>query len=187
MSPYKKESNSSVVTDFQDILWESFTINGYIKVSTNLARNGQALYGSGVVGATDYVLSDVVCRFITVPDDGKQAPMLMNSCIGVKSSINSQVSNIVARVPSQAVNGVVISFINQANENDITKNSYKLEKMPLIDEIQYLFADSTNKYITYVMNDPSDMQKKGLDAKFFVGKKEGVSLAIYLFDKINER
>ena len=30
-------------------------------------------------------------------------------------------------------------------------------------------------------------QKKGLDAKFFVGKKEGVSLAIYLFDKINER
>ena len=30
-------------------------------------------------------------------------------------------------------------------------------------------------------------QKKGLDAKFFVGKKEGVSFAIYLFDKINER
>jgi len=30
-------------------------------------------------------------------------------------------------------------------------------------------------------------QTKGLDAKFFVGKKEGVALAIYLFDKINER
>ena len=37
----------------------SFDTNGYIKISTNLARNGQALYGSGVGGATDYVLSDV--------------------------------------------------------------------------------------------------------------------------------
>ena len=37
------------------------------------------------------------------------------------------------------------------------------------------------------LDDRGMAQKKGLDAKFFVGKKEGVSLAIYLFDKINER
>ena len=91
----------------------SFSKNGYIKVSLNLARNGHAFYGEDVSADTKYTIKNVILRFTTRPDDGKQGKMMMNSVVSIKSSVNSANSNLVARVPSKAVNGVVINFLSK--------------------------------------------------------------------------
>ena len=144
----------------------SFNKNGSIRISCNLARNIACLYGPASTSAQkpNYTLSNVRVKFNSIPDDGKQGAIMMNSVVGIKSVINSQQANISSRVPAAAVSGVVISFVKQAHENEYEKNSYALEKFNNIDEVQYLFSDSTNNYITYVIDDRGDMIAKGLNA-----------------------
>ena len=141
----------------------SFSKNGYAKISFNCARNSNALFGSGAT-ASNYKLKNVVLRFMSVEDDNKQGAMLMNSVSSLKQTINSQQANILSRVPSDKVNGVVISFLEQAHETNATDNSYALEQLPQLDEVQYLFSDSTARYITYTMDDYDDMILKGIEA-----------------------
>lgn len=141
----------------------SFSKNGYIKLSCNVARASSALFGGGALNA-NYKIKNIKVLYQTRADDGVQGMMLMNSVTSIKQTINSQQANILSRVPSDKVNGVVISFLPQSNENDSQVNSYALKKMPLLDEVQYLFSDSTAKYITYVINDQSDMVIKGIEA-----------------------
>ena len=141
----------------------SFSKNGAIRISCNVARNNSALFGGGSATA-QFTLTNVKLSFMSIPDDGSQSAMMMNSVVSVKSAVNSQAANISARVPAAASNGVVISFIEQSNENSTTANSYALEKFPNLDEVQYLFSDSTNKYVSYVIDDKGEMVQRGLSA-----------------------
>lgn len=150
--------NSMVGDDY------SFNTNGSIRVSCNLARNNQFLHGSGTQPTSSYKIFNPVLRFISVPDSGKQGKMIMNSAVSVKTTVNSQQANIGVKVPAQACNGVVISFIKQSNDNAVGENSYALEQYPELDEVQYLFSDATNKYITYVIDDHEEMRQRGLNA-----------------------
>lgn len=149
----------------------SFGKNGAIRISTNLARNGSALHGRGVGSTTSYRLSNMRLKYMTIPDDGKQSAIMMNSVVSVKQSINSQQANLSVKVPAQAVSGVVVTYISQANEVGLATDSYKLEKLPLLDEIQYLFSDSQAKYISYNVVDQQDMVKMGVEALSNAGIK----------------
>lgn len=149
----------------------SFSKNGAIRISTNLARNGSALHGRGVGATTSYRLSNMRLKYMTIPDDGKQSAIMMNSVVSVKQSINSQQANLSVKVPAQAVSGVVVTYIAQANEVGLATDSYKLEKLPLLDEIQYLFSDSQAKYISYNVTDQQDMVKMGVEALSNAGVK----------------
>lgn len=149
----------------------SFAKNGAIRISTNLARNGSALHGRGVGSTSSYRLTNVRLKYMTIPDDGKQGAMMMNSVVSVKQSMNSQQSNLSVKVPAQAVSGVVVTYISQANETGLATDSYKLEKLPLVDEIQYLFSDSQSQYISYNVTDQQDMIKLGVNALSSAGIK----------------
>lgn len=149
----------------------SFAKNGAIRITTNLARNGSALHGRGVSATTSYTLSNVRLKYMTIPDDGRQTAMMMNSVVSVKQSINSQQANLSVKVPAQAVSGVVVTYIQQANEVGLDTDSHKLEKLPLLDEIQYLFSDSQAKYISYNVTDQQDMVKMGVEALSSAGIK----------------
>jgi len=142
----------------------SFAKNGAIRISTNLARNGAALHGAGVVSDSSYKISKVRLRYITIPDNGSQGAMMMNSVVSIKQSINSQQANLSVKVPSRAVTGVVMNYISQQNETGLNTDSYQLESLPNIDEIQYLFSDSQAQYISYNVTDPDNMMKLGIEA-----------------------
>lgn len=162
-------SNFSIMPKicFNEMVGDDYSFNTYgsVRISCNLARNNQFLFGSGVDAAeTKYKLSNVKLRFISVPDVGAQGSIMMNSVVSVKSTVNSQQANIGVKVPAQACNGVVISFIKQSNDNAAGENSYALERLPLLDEVQYLFSDATNKYITYTIDSHDEMRQRGLDA-----------------------
>ena len=149
----------------------SFEKNGAIRISCNLARNGTALYGGDVSGASSYKLKNVRLRYMTSLDDGKQGEMIMNSVVSIKQSINSEQANLSVKVPSKAVTGVVMTYIKQSNEVSLTQDSYGLESIPLLDEIVYLFSDSQSKYISYNITDKDDMLSLGLKALSETGVK----------------
>ena len=142
----------------------SFEKNGAIRVSCNLARNGSALMGSGVTSTSNYKLKNVRLKYITVLDDGKQGEILMNSVVSVKQTMSSGSANLSVKVPAKAVTGVVVNYISQSNETSLVNDSYKLENVPNLDEIVYLFSDSQSKYVSYNITDKDDMLKKGVEA-----------------------
>ena len=149
----------------------SFAKNGAIRISTNLARNGTALHGGSVTGTSSYTLQNVRLKYITVPDDGKQSAIMMNSVVSVKQAVNSQQSNMSVKVPAKSCSGVIVTYISQANEIGLQTDSYKLENMPNLDEIQYLFSDTQAKYISYNVTDQQDMLKLGVEAISLAGVK----------------
>jgi len=140
----------------------SFDRNGFIRISGILASNSQAMFAGDA--DTNYVLEDLVCRFVTTPDDGNDQPMLMRSYVSVVSSINSTSSTISARVPSSQVSSVSVTFAKQAHLRSPEFNSYALESIPKWDSVEYLFANSLQNFITYSINDEDDALLRGLSA-----------------------
>jgi len=149
----------------------SFAKKGALRISVNLARNGSVFHGPGVVGTTNYKIKNMRLKYITVIDDGKQGEIIMNSVVGVKQSINSEQANLSVKVPSKAVTGVVVSYISQKNETSLTQDAHKLENLPNLDEIVYLFSDSQAKFLTYNIEDSQDMLKLGIEALSVAGLK----------------
>jgi len=148
----------------------SFDRNGFIRVSCVLAANRHALFG-GVAGG-DYVLDDIVCRFVSVPDDGTDEPMLMRSYVNVVSSLQSTATTISARVPSQQVNSVSMSFINQGHMQSSEFCSTALENLPKWDSVEYLFANSMQNYVTYRITDEDDALRRGLESMESAGHSQ---------------
>ncbi len=141
----------------------SFSKKGAIKISCNLARNGHALSGGDTVaGTATYQLKNVRLTFQSVPDDGKQDKILMDSYVSIKSSMVSSQAHISARVPSKAVKGVSISFLRQAQEGSLLENVYALEPLPQLAEVEYGFRDTLNNFITYPIKDLGEALERGI-------------------------
>jgi len=143
----------------------SFSKNGYIRVSCNLARNNHALYGKDAAADVSYRLKNLVLKYVSVPDDGQQQKMLMRSYVSVRSAIQSTDSHIQARVPSKACNAVSISFLKQSNEsNNNSVDTYRLENFEQLEEINYMFNNSSSESVTYPITNYADAIKKGLES-----------------------
>ena len=142
----------------------SFDQRGYIRISCNLARNTNALFGSGTDGGTKYVLKNVRLEFQTVPEDGKKEKIIAESYVLIKSVVNSSLHNLSAKVASSACHGVAVSYLRQENENAIKQDSLKLDILPAPDSITYLFNSSTQKYLTYSITNRNEMVSLGVQA-----------------------
>ena len=149
----------------------SFDRSGFVRISCILSQNRNAFFGKAAVVAPattglncQYVLSDLACRFTTIPDDQVMQPQLMRSYISTVNSVQSTASSLVSRVPSSKVNGVSVSFVEQSHEQDPDQNSLGLESLPDYASTEYLFANSTNQNITYVIKDKSDALQRGIDS-----------------------
>ena len=151
----------------------SFDKMGAIRISMNLARNNQALFGGDVDNNVNYTLTNVRLRYITIPDMGKAQPkMICNSYSVIKNTIISNNAEVSSSVPANAVGGVSISFLESSSESDNSKNSLSLEKYPAFQEVSYQFQDATNQYISYTIKSLTDAQSKGLESLRSVGHNE---------------
>jgi len=148
----------------------SFDKNGYIRISCILASKNHALFGGA--GTADYTLENLNCRFMTIPDDGEQDPMMMRSYVNVVSSVQSTATTVAARVPSASVNSVTMTFAKQADLQSQEFNSYALESLPHFDNVSYLFSNSMQNYVTYVVREESDALSKGLESMESAGHSE---------------
>lgn len=130
-----------------------YSSTGDITFSVRLARNDAVFFGSDVAtagsGVYNYTLSELSVSFSSVPDDAQpQVPITMSTILNVRQSCQSTFSNISVNVP-QLSNSCSVSFLKQDKENSVNANNTQLDKPPLVSTVEYLFNDSTNKYLTF--------------------------------------
>ncbi len=147
----------------------SFNKYGYIRVSINFARSNHFLFGLDCDGTMSYEVKNLKLRYTTVPEDGANVKILMNSFVSIKSTMNSQNASFQARVPSDAVLGVAMSFLKQTDESSAKENTYQLQKMPNINNIKFLFSDTQNRFISYTIDEVSDMLDRGVKSLRYAG------------------
>jgi hypothetical protein len=145
-----------------------FSKTGSIRVSINLAKNLSALEGGLAGSACNYNWSDVRLAFNHVSDQAMPGPVVMRSVYNFKSSVLSSTANISARVPAIA-DSVVISLQRQDRENVNVLSNYGLEEPRNFKSIQYMFNDSTNQYISYVIESKEEALEKGVEALVATG------------------
>lgn len=141
----------------------SFSKTGWIKITLNLNRVVATLYGIDVnnVNACKYEISNVKLRFVSVPDVNNAVQM--RTTLAMKKTIDSPFSNSVSKVPA-VCDGVSCVFLEQSKENTSIENNQSLDRFPQISEVQFLFADSTSEYISYVISDVGQMEDLFLES-----------------------
>jgi len=127
----------------------SFSRSGVIRISFRLARSTAFLFGSDADGSS-YSLSNLRLTYVSRDDSRDLAPILSRGITNVKQAITSSSANIQAIIPGSA-RAVSVSFQPQANENKAYYNNLQLYKIPSLSQVQYLFNDSTNQYITFII------------------------------------
>ena len=136
-----------------------FDKNGYIKVSTTMARVNNVLYGfySATTDQT-YRVSKIALKYQTIPkEQASSTPMIMNSYVSIKSTLNSTQNMIQSTIPSKAVSGVIATFIKQSDENVFASDALALQRVHLIDNLRFLFNSNLSERIAYKLTDINDM------------------------------
>ena len=141
----------------------NYSSSGEIKLSFNLSRNLEALYGADVVSSTVYLLKNVEVCFTSIPEQMPQPPLSLKTSLCLKSNMNSQLSNHSARVPA-ICDAVSISFIRLNREVSQFFNNTALEKPVNITNAKYMFNDSTNSYLTYELKNQTEIVHYGAGA-----------------------
>jgi len=142
-----------------------FEKSGEIRLTVNLARNMSALMGANKGNTAKYSLTNPHVSYHSMPTNGDPAKTntSMRSVYNVKSTILSGTANISAQVPA-VCDAVSCSFQYQNRENVNVFSNTQCETVQNIRRVQFLFNDSTNKYITYEMDDQNEMVHRYIDS-----------------------
>ena len=84
-------------------------------------------------------------------------------------SIESGFANVGVKVPA-VCNSVSISFQLQNEENTAQNNNLQLQSVPNLTELQYLFNDSTNSLVSYLLRDYEEVVSRGIESMFSTGR-----------------
>ena len=134
--------------------------SGVIRATLNLAANRSALMGIVYNQAQDsYNLTNPRILYQSMPDEGNNAQSMMRTVYNIKNTIQSNFANVQARIPAVA-EAVSVSFQRQDREQTAPFSNYLLNQPCGIEEIQFLFNDSTNEYITYKIKDKTEMLQR---------------------------
>lgn len=141
--------------------------NGYIKVSTTLARINNVLSGSyNATSDYSYKVSKINLRYQTIPaEQALGGPVLMNSYVAIKAGLSSSNNMIQAIIPSKSVSGCSIVFNEQSHENSLLNDALACEVLPeRINGLRFLFNSTLNERIAYELTDIDEMIQQGVNA-----------------------
>ena len=147
-----------------------FDRSGPVRISINLSRTNAFLHGLDVDNTTSYSLKDLRLVYKTVPGLENRNPIELRRRLNVKQSLQSSLANISLKIPSDNVEAVTASFQVQANENTATKNNLTLEKIPNLEQLQFLFQDQTNSQVSFIIKDNSEVISRFVDAMGDTGR-----------------
>ena len=145
-----------------------FSKTGAIRVSINLAKNLSALEGGLAGTAANYNISDVRLAYNSMAAPSGPMKSVMRTAYNFKSSVLSSTANISARVPA-ICDSVTICAQRQDRENVKVLSNYSLEEPRNFKSIQYMFNDSTNQYISYVIESKEEALEKGIESLVATG------------------
>ncbi len=132
----------------------SYTKSGAIRVVFTLNRVANVLWGQSVDATCSYGLTNLRLQFTSVPDNSNTTFHRVK--YHIKQSILSSQSNIQTKVPA-VCSAVSCSFVKQSDENALTKNANERQRMPQLDQLQFLFNNATNELVQYVIEDRTEV------------------------------
>lgn len=148
----------------------SYSKSGAIRVNLKLARDESALYLRGSTsGPTDairqshYVLKNVRLCYMVQPPSKRVGKVNMRTKLNIKQAVLSQFANISTKVPAVCT-AVSCSFQKQTSENNILFKNTQTEVLPNVSELQFLFNDSQNQYITFVIKDNAELLSRYIES-----------------------
>ena len=142
---------------------------GDIEMSVTLARTFAVLFGNDVNSKVKYSLRDLRVRYTTSPMDDDKDPVVLKTKLSIKQSIQSSFANIQTRVPA-VCNAMTASFQLQANENTAVHNNLALDKVKSLTQTQFLFNDSTNTLVSYILRNDSEVISRAIDSMLDTGR-----------------
>ena len=142
----------------------SYEKSGQIRLTLNLAQNRSALMGSDLDNSQDtYQLTNPRVIYQSVMTEPKEQETIMRSVYNVKNTIQSNFASVSAMVPA-VCDSVTCSAQLQSNENSAPFSNYECNNIKGMEELQFLFNDSTNEYISYVISDQTEMLQRGINS-----------------------
>ncbi len=172
-----------------------YSKSGDIRISLQMNRNSRVFNGLGMDGNVNYKVKNLRCQFVSVPDDGEDkgaVPMIRR--MSIKQSFFSQFSSISTNMPMMA-SAVSMSFLEQGDEDVPTSLNTRLAKPQNIKEVQFLFNNATNEYVSYLIRSPSEMIDRYIDSFRDTGSNalssvnlannDGFGLGLYLGDMVD--
>ena len=144
--------------------------SGDIRLTVTLARVLAAIYGLDVDANTKYVLRDLRIVYTTSPEpDNMSEPVVLRTKLNIKQSIQSSFSNVQTKVPA-VCSAMSASFQTQANENQAKYNNMELNAVPNLTQTQFLFNDSTNTLVTYLIKNNVEVIGRYIDSFVDTGR-----------------
>jgi len=135
-----------------------------VKISLRLARNSAFLYGTNASdNVATYLLKNLKCSYITRDDMNPSQELFMRTKINIKQSLASDSVNVGAVVPA-VCDAVSMSVQPQESENDYLYDNYQLHRIPQLNQLQFLFNDSTNQYLTFILKSQAESYERGIDS-----------------------
>ncbi|MGI9554753.1 MAG: hypothetical protein ACR2M6_02160, partial [Vampirovibrionia bacterium] len=122
--------------------------SGIIRLGIVLADNMDAIFGQKADLNSGYELRNLRCDFKSVPDSRVPEEVQMGIVDNFKSNVLSNVATISTNVAAMA-ESVAVNFIQNQHESVPVYNSYKMENVQGLEQIQYLFNSQSNSLVTF--------------------------------------
>lgn len=139
----------------------SYQKSGVVRVNLKLSRNTAAMFDQDA-GNYKYILKNLRLKFVSAPDSGVAA-VTMRTKLNIKQSVNSAFMNVATKVPA-VCSAVSCSFQKQTDENQAVPNNVACEVLPNVRELQFLFNDSQNEYVSYLIEDRGELLHRYLES-----------------------
>tara|TARA_R110001606_G_scaffold399220_1_gene582272 strand:- start:2171 stop:3307 length:1137 start_codon:yes stop_codon:yes gene_type:complete len=136
---------------------------GIIRLSIVLADNLDAIFGQAADVNCGYELRNLRCDFKSVPDSKTPEEVTMGIVHDFKSNLLSNEATISTNVAAMC-DSVAINFIQNQHESVPVYNSYKMENVQGLEQIQYLFNSQSNSLVTYPITDRTEMLQRFIEA-----------------------
>lgn len=152
----------------------NYNKSGAVRVNIKLARDESVLFlGKDLTVAANptYTLKNLRLCFYTSPPSKGSSKVMMKTKLNIKQAVLSQFANISTKVPA-VCNAVSCSFQKQSSENNYKFNNSQTEVLPNVDELQFLFNDSQNQYITFVIKSREELLQRYIESFVDAGSND---------------
>ena len=155
--------NRATSADGSGDLGISYAKSGNVRVTFQLARFYDALYGADVDANTSYVIKNPRFEFLSVADDGVKNALTMRVSHSIKQLVNSSLSNLGLKAPVIAT-ACSVSFIQQSRQSQPEYDDTACEQLPNISRLDFNWNNSTNQGVTYTIRDNVEIAQRYLDS-----------------------
>ena len=142
-----------------------FSKSGSITIRIRLRKNAEFLHGVNLTSGASYSVSNLKLCYATINGDNKQ-PVVMKTYHYLSQNVDTKLANINTKVPA-VCSGVACSFYPIDNLNQPTLNQSETVSLPELDEVIFMFNDSTSRYITYPIRTLEEVKSHYLESLSF--------------------